>query len=130
MPTATRPDVTPAQVCGSLTGQPGELGAGEVRVEPQARALGDPVLVPASRSSSHSAAVRRSCHTIARRGAPSVSRSQSTAVSRWLVMPTAVGCVGRRASSAARQAARTACQMSSGACSTQPSLREVLGELR
>ena len=32
-------------------------------------------------------AVRRSCHTIARRGDPRVSRSQSSTVSRWLVIP-------------------------------------------
>ena len=35
-------------------------------------------------------AVRRSCHTIARRGEPRVSRSHSTIVSRWFVMPSAV----------------------------------------
>ncbi len=33
-------------------------------------------------------AVLRSCQTMARRGAVSVARSHTTAVSRWLVIPT------------------------------------------
>jgi len=44
---------------------------------------------PSSRSRVQMSAVRRSCHTIARRGEPRVSRSQSTTVSRWLVIPIA-----------------------------------------
>ena len=71
-----------------VLGQPGELGGGEVRVQPQPGQLADPVLVPASRSSAQIPAVRRSCQTMARRGAASVARSQITAVSRWLVRPT------------------------------------------
>ena len=47
---------------------------------------------PSARSRSQMSAVRRSCQTIARRGEPSVSRSQSRTVSRWLVMPTACSC--------------------------------------
>ncbi len=44
---------------------------------------------PASASSAHRAAVRRSCQTMARcRGRP-VERSKATRVSRWLVMPMA-----------------------------------------
>src|SRR4051794_10623220 len=56
---------------------------------------------------------------MARCGAARVRLSHRTAVSRWLVMPTAVG---RSASAfrAARQAARVACQICSGSCSTQP----------
>jgi hypothetical protein len=46
--------------------QPLDLRAGEVRVEHEAGALADERLVPASRSSSQRAAVRRSCQTIAR----------------------------------------------------------------
>ena len=42
---------------------------------------------PASRSSSQRPAVRRSCQTIARCSGSPLSRSQATAVSRWLVMP-------------------------------------------
>ena len=41
----TGPDSTSAQVCGSFSAQPHQLGAGEVRVEPQPGQLGDPVLV-------------------------------------------------------------------------------------
>ena len=76
-----------------MLGQPHQLGAGEVRVEAQPGQLGDPVLVAASRSRSQMSAVRRSCQTIARRGEPSVSRSHSRTVSRWLVMPTACSSV-------------------------------------
>ncbi len=42
---------------------------------------------PAARSCAHTGAVRRSCHTIARCSGRPVARSQTTAVSRWLVMP-------------------------------------------
>ena len=74
---------------------------------------------PSSRSRVQMAAVRRSCQTIARRGEPRVSRSQSSTVSRWLVMPTAVTCPSY-ALSASRVASSVACQISSGECSTQP----------
>ena len=69
MPTAYRPDSTQRPGVRLVLGQPGELGAGEVRVEPQPGQLGDrgPRGRP-SRSRSQISAVRRSCQTIARRG--------------------------------------------------------------
>ena len=65
-------------------------------------------------------AVRRSCHTIARRGEPRVSRSHSTIVSRWLVMPSAVSSDASTLPSTSRVASIVACQMSSAECSTHP----------
>ena len=41
------------------------------------------------RNSSHIAAVRRSCHTMARRTGRPVDGSHTTSVSRWLVIPIA-----------------------------------------
>ncbi len=75
---------------------------------------------PASRSAVQICAVRRSCQTIARCGAASVVRSHSTAVSRWLVMPTQASAGLPAARIACVQAASVACQMPSGRCSTQP----------
>ena len=74
-----------------VLGQPGQLGAGEVRVEPQPGQLARPASSwPWPRASGcRCPAVRRSCQTIARRGEPRVSRSHSSTVSRWLVMPIA-----------------------------------------
>ena len=46
MPTATRPDVDAGPGVRLVDGQPGELGAGEVRVEPEARTCSHQVLVP------------------------------------------------------------------------------------
>ena len=74
-------------------------------------------------------AVRRSCQTIARRGDPSVSRSQTTIVSRWLVMPTARSSEASTFFRTSRTDSSVACQISSGACSTQPGAGEVLREL-
>ena len=76
---------------------------------------------PAWRSSSQRPAVRRSCHTMAGPSGPP-ARSQATAVSRWLVMPSAAtddpGPESRPQTSA--RVARTASKISSGSCSTQP----------
>jgi len=49
----------------------------------------NPSSCPACRSASHRDAVRRSCQTMALATGRPVARSQSTVVSRWLVMPTA-----------------------------------------
>ena len=74
---------------------------------------------PASRSVRQRAAVRRSCHTMARWiGAP-LARSQTTVVSRWFVMPIAAT-APPAAASASRVTARVEDQISSGSCSTQP----------
>ena len=74
---------------------------------------------PASRSFRQRSAVRRSCHTMARWiGAP-LARSQTTVVSRWLVMPIAAA-APPAAASASRVTARVADHSSSGSCSTQP----------
>ena len=58
----------------------------------------------------HSSAVRRSCQTIARWIGSPVARSQTTIVSRWLVMPmpaTAARLDSRRAPRARRRACRS-----------------------
>ncbi len=55
---------------------------------PQPGQLRDLFLGPCRAKPARRSAVRRSCQTIARRGAARVERSQITAVSRWLVMPT------------------------------------------
>ncbi len=75
---------------------------------------------PASRHRAQISAVRRSCQTMALCTRRPVARSHSTVVSRWLVMPIAA--IGRPSAPAiaARQVETTACQISSGSCSTQP----------
>src|SRR5277367_5190837 len=67
-------------------------------------------------------AVRRSCQTMARWMALPVDRSQTTVVSRWLVIPIAAMSLAARPAffSASRQVATVEFQMSSGLCSTQP----------
>ncbi len=120
MPTAYRPSSTRAQVCGSFSRSqvslvPEKYGSRRRPVSSVTRASW-----PSSRSRSQIGAVRRSCQTIARRGEPRVSRSQSRTVSRWLVMPTARSVEASYDVSAARVASSVACQISSGACSTQP----------
>ena len=76
---------------------------------------------PRSASSAHRAAVRRSCHTMARCSGSPVRRSQATTVSRWLVMPMAraAGAPSRRLATSAR-VTRTRAQISRASCSTQP----------
>ena len=87
---------------------------------------------PAARSSSQRAAVRRSCHTMARcRGRP-VRRSHTTTVSRWSVMPMPTT-VSPSSSSAATTSPRVSCtarQISSGSCSTQPGRGKCCGSSR
>ncbi len=120
MPTAYRPSSTSAQVFASCSASqvslvPEKYGSSRRPVTSATRSSW-----PASRSRLQMSAVRRSCHTIARRGEPSVSRSQSSTVSRWFVMPMAVTSSPWLASSAIRVASIVACQISSGECSTQP----------
>ena len=67
-------------------------------------------------SSAQRSAVRRSCQTIARCTGTPVVRFQRSVVSRWFVIPIAVG----SSTSACSAAASTLCQISSGSCSTQP----------
>ncbi len=90
MPTTTAPLVTPSQADGSFSASqvslvPVKYGSKRSPVSSVTRPSW-----PASRSRSQTPADRRSCQTTARLGAASVERSQSTAVSRWLVMPIAV----------------------------------------
>ena len=80
----------------ALGQQPRQLGGREVRVEHEAGGAGAPGRWPAARSSSQRSAVRRSCHTMARCSGRPVRRSQTTVVSRWLVMPTAATGWSRR----------------------------------
>ena len=74
---------------GHVVEQPGELGAGEIGVEHQPGLAREQRRVAAARSSSQIAAVRRSCQTMALAIGRPVARSQTTVVSRWLVMPMA-----------------------------------------
>ena len=72
-------------------------------------------------SRSQRRAVRRSCQTIARWIGSPVARSQTTIVSRWLVMPIAAIAPARPAAAiASRATASVSRQISSGSCSTQP----------
>ncbi len=76
--------------------------------------------VSCARSASHIAAVRRSCHTIAfATGAP-VSRSQTTVVSRWLVMPMAAISTPGTFAIASAMTAFCVAQISAASCSTHP----------
>jgi hypothetical protein len=78
-------------------------------------------LVPRGAQLAQRLAVRRSCHTMARcTGAP-VARSQSSVVSRWLVMPIAAMRAPDTpaAARAPAVASTTLCQISAGSCSTQ-----------
>ena len=70
----------------------------------------------------HIAAVRRSCHTMALWIGLPVALSQTTTVSRWLVMPIAAMsfAVSLALRSAERTVETTLFQISSGSCSTQP----------
>jgi hypothetical protein len=125
VPTAYRPDSTSAHVFGSCSAShislvPEKYGSNRNPVSSATRSSW-----PASRRRLQMSAVRRSCHTIARRGEPSVSRSHSRTVSRWLVIPIACRAgppVTSYAFSADLVASMVACQISSGECSTQPGL--------
>ncbi len=78
---------------------------------------------PASPASSRtSPAVRVSCQTIALAIGSPVSRSQTTVVSRWLVMPIAATSPGSTPALARAPpiTSRVRCQISPGSCSTQP----------
>ncbi len=76
---------------------------------------------PSATRRSHRAAVRRSCHTMARcRGRPSL-RPHATTVSRWSVIPMAATGWSSDDTSSPSTACVTS-QISSGSCSTQPGL--------
>jgi hypothetical protein len=74
---------------GDVVEQPGQLGGGEIGIELQAGARAHVLCPAAARRRSHSAAVRRSCQTIAGASGATLARSHSTVVSRWLAMPMA-----------------------------------------
>ena len=76
---------------------------------------------PRARCSAQIEALRRHCQTSAGATGRSESRSNTTTVSRWLVMPTATGAGSPAASMAVLAAASTDCHSCSGSCSTQPS---------
>jgi hypothetical protein len=87
---------------------------------------------PASRSSSQRAAVRRSCHTMARwRGRP-VRRSQATMVSRWSVMPrpATASPASRTAAPTSPSTSTTASQIWPASCSTHPGRGKCWGNSR
>ena len=108
---------------GSLLGQPGQLGGGEVRVEPQPGQVGHPRLVPGLTQRVADAGPSAGPARRSRGGArPACARSQTT--DGLPLVGDADGWLHRRspgpASSAWPDAASVACQMSSGRCSTQP----------
>ncbi|MNY10046.1 hypothetical protein D3C86_1430010 [compost metagenome] len=78
---------------------------------------------PAVLSTAQSAAVRRSCQTMAGWISAPLAASHTRVVSRWLVMPMAAICRACRPAwlSAAWHTCSTPCQISSPSCSTQPS---------
>src|SRR4051812_31129351 len=77
---------------------------------------------PSARSRSQAPAVRRSCQTIALQIGWPVLRSQTTVVSRWLVMPIAAMSVAVRLALRSASDATLDCeaQISLASCSTQP----------
>ena len=85
---------------------------------------------PPAASSSHRAAVRRSCQTIAVPYGSPVERFQATTVSRWLVMPIAatVSPAPTRSTTSA-SVGRHRCPDLVGVVLDPAGLREVLGEL-
>ena len=115
-----------------VLGQPDQLGAGEVGVEPQPGQLARPgPRGPPRAAACRWPAVRRSCQTIARRG-----RAQRLAVPEQhrlaLVGDADAGEVVAEPSHASRPsrvASRVACQISSGECSTQPGSGKCWAEL-
>ena len=112
--------------------QPLDLRRREVRVEHEAGALADAVLVARPRAARRSgAAVRRSCQTSARCSGSPVDGSQQTTVSRWLVMPTASSSPGSTPGVVERLAGdRVRDVPDLGRVVLDPArLREVLGEL-
>ena len=82
-----------------------------------------------ARSRSQMPAVRRSCQTIALQIGSPVTRSQTTVVSRWFVIPIAATSVGDTLAFVNASAATPACddQMSRGLCSTHPGLGKICG---
>lgn len=77
---------------------------------------------PSAFSVSHSSAVRRSCQTIALAISLPVTRSQMSAVSRWLAMPIAARLLAshRARLRASRAVESVVSHSASGLCSTQP----------
>src|SRR6185312_1329805 len=87
---------------------------------------------PPLRRPSQNSAVRRSCHTIALYTGSPVSRSHTTVVSRWFVMPIAAMSLSVRFAEASTSDATPLCvdQISVGLCSTQPGLGNICGKGR
>ena len=116
------PRLGPAAQGGVLVEQPAQLGRGEVRIEDQAGALGEPRLRRPGAARQKSA-VRRSCQTMARATGWPVARSQTTTVSRWLVTPMAArsrGSMPAAASACGDDRRRPSARFPRRSCSTQP----------
>ena len=133
VPKASSPRSARARAPGTWSSSQRDLGAGEVGVEHEARSSRRTSgLEPAAFSA---VADRRGApalpHDRAVDGRP-VARSHTIVVSRWFVMPMAA--TSAPADAAPRRRACAAAvsvvdQISSGSCSTQPGLREVLRQL-
>ena len=82
---------------------------------------------PAAPSCSHSSAVRVSCQTMALWIGCPVARSHTTAVSRWLVIPSATTASGVTSAFASAPAItmRVFSHTSVASCSTQPALGKI-----
>jgi len=91
---------------------PFDLGRGEVGIEHQPVRPWIKARCRSATSSAQRGAVRRSCHTIARCNGFPLPRSHTQTVSRWLVMPMAVGTT-RDWPSASRAASTVRRKMSS-----------------
>ncbi len=84
---------------------------------------------PSARSAAQIAAVRRSCQTMAFWSGAPVARSQTSVVSRWLVMPMAAipAAPSGVFEIASRQVSSVEAQISAGSCSTQPDCGKICG---
>ncbi len=119
VPNRTCPEVTPDQISGSFFAIQRSFDDEKYGSRPRPVFLRTSSSTPELRMSRTRFDDRRSCQTIAFLGERRVSLSQRTIVSRWFVMPRAVGVVPA-ASTACFADFRVACQISSGSCSTQP----------
>ena len=115
---------------GDVVEQPGDLGGGEIGIEQQPGAFARPA---PRRPRAQPLRKRRRCGGPARRwrcgSAGRCARSQTSVVSRWLVMPIAASrCAEQPAVRAPRAASPSVVrQISSGSCSTQPGAGKCCG---
>ena len=123
VPKSTSPASARARSPSIVVEQPADLRPGEVRRERQPAALAEAVAVPRRPPSSRTRwSVRMSCQLIALWTGTPVSRSHSTVVSRWFVIPspTRSAASSWAVASASPTTYWTLRQISAGSCSTSP----------